>query len=124
MDAAGDRNKPIIASEVSFPSALGKSSQHFGFETTEAGQASRLGALLPMLAADRKKLRLLAFYHYTWLSRDIPGGKTFTFGGLFRFKLHTFTIVAKPAYPVFRAAALRIEGCRQKARVATRCAKR
>ena len=89
MDRAGDTAKPILATEISFPSAQGKSSQHFGFETTEAGQAAKLAQLLPMLAADRSKLHLLAFYHYTWLSRDIPGGKTFTFAGLFRFRRHT-----------------------------------
>ena len=81
MDRAGDGSKPILATEVSFPSAQGKSSQHFGFETTEAGQASKLSQLLPMLAANRNKLHLLGFYHYTWLSRDIRGGKSFSFSG-------------------------------------------
>jgi hypothetical protein len=124
MDRAGDNRKPILATEVSFPSAEGKSSQHFGFETSEAGQASKLAQLLPMLAADRGKLRLLAFYHYNWLTRDINGDKSFSFAGLFSFRRNTFSIIAKPAYAAFRSAALVMEGCRVKATVASNCARR
>jgi hypothetical protein len=123
MNRAGDRRKPILATEVSFPSAQGEASQHFGFETTEAGQAANLAQLLPMLAAGRTKLGLLGFYHYTWLSRDIPGDKSFAFAGLFRFRRHTFKIVPKPAYAAFKSAALAMEGCRMKV-VANRCARR
>jgi hypothetical protein len=47
MNQAGDSHKPMLATEVSWPSSVGESSQDFGFETTEAGQASRLAALLP-----------------------------------------------------------------------------
>jgi hypothetical protein len=119
MDQAGDPNKPILATEVSWPSSVGKSSQNFGFETTEAGQASRLSSLLPMLAADRRKLRLIGFYHYTWVGREHRGDKSFSFAGLFRFTNNK--LVAKPAYQAFRRAALAIEGCRVKGPVATRC---
>ena len=73
MNQAGDTRKPIIASEVSFPSSLGKASQSFGFETTEAGQARNLRTLLPLLAGARNRLHLLGFYHYNWIGREHRG---------------------------------------------------
>ena len=122
MNQAGDTRKPIIASEVSFPSALGKSSQNFGFETNEAGQANNLRALLPLLSAARNRLHLMAFYHYNWIGREHRGDKSFSFAGLLR--LMGRRLVAKPAFAAFRTAALAIEGCRVKSSLATRCARR
>jgi hypothetical protein len=122
MDRAGDTRKPIIASEISFPSAVGKSSQHFGFETTEAGQARDLAALLPLLAARRHRLHLLGFYHFSWAGREHRHDSSFSFAGLFRW-VH-FRLVVKPAYPAFRSAALAMEGCKVKAAIATRCRRR
>jgi hypothetical protein len=123
MDRAGDTRKPIIASEVSFPSAVGKTapSQLFGFETNEAGQAANLRALLPLLSAARNRLHLLGFYHYNWIGREHSGDKPFSFAGLLR--LTGRRLVAKPAFAAFRTAALAIEGCRVKAPLATRCTK-
>jgi hypothetical protein len=124
MNQAGDTRKPIIASEVSFPSSVGKApSQHFGFETTEAGQARNLRALLPLLAAARNRLHLLAFYHYNWIGREHRGDKSFSFAGLLRMTQRN-RLVAKPALAAFRGAALAIEGCRVKGTLATRCRKR
>jgi len=121
MNQAGDTRKPIIASEVSFPSALGRSSQNFGFETTEAGQARNLRALIPLLAGARNRLHLMAFYHYNWIGREHRHDKSFSFAGLLRLNGR---LVAKPAFAAFRAAALAVEGCRVKSSLATRCAKR
>ncbi len=122
MNRAGDTRKPIIASEVSYPSSLGKASQYFGFETTEAGQARNLKALLPLLAGARNRLHLFAFYHYNWIGREHRGDKSFSFAGLLRMSQRN-RLVAKPALAAFRAAALAIEGCRVKATLATRCSK-
>lgn len=122
MNHAGDRGKPIIASEISFPSSLGKASQHFGFETTESGQAQSLKKLLPLLAAARNQLHLLAFYHYTWIGREHLHDKSFSFAGLLR--LTGTRLMAKPALAAFRAAALALEGCRVKGPLATRCRQR
>ncbi len=60
----GDKRKPLLATELSWPSAKGKSPQHFDWNTTEAGQARNIAALLPMLApaskvAEPDRLRLL-----------------------------------------------------------------
>jgi hypothetical protein len=123
MSAAGDRNKPIVADEVSWPSSLGKTDHNVGldFATTEAGQARKLGRLLPLLAAARKSLRLLGFYYYTWAGAEVHNGLAFDFAGLLRFKHSMF--VAKPAFYVFRHDALALERCRQKGPIATSCVK-
>jgi hypothetical protein len=122
MDQAGDRDKPMVADEISWPSSLGKTSgNEFDFATTERGQAKNIAALLPMLGRDRKTLRLLGFDYYTWAGREDLGGISFDFAGLFRFKHGKF--VAKPALGAFRKAALALEGCRKKGPVATSCVK-
>jgi hypothetical protein len=120
MNRYGDRHKPLYASEVSWPSSLGKSSQHFGFETTEAGQAQRISQLLPLLAANRRGLGLAGFDWSTWVTRDQPGDKSFEFAGL--FKDPHGHLIAKPAYSAFRRAALSLESCKVKAAIASRCA--
>jgi hypothetical protein len=122
MAAHGDAHKPVLAGEVSWPSALGQPSYNpFGFDfiTTEAGQASNLLALAPMLAHDRRALGLLGFYYYNWANVEPPNGFAFDFSGLFRYI--SGQLFAKPAFAAFEFAALGIEGCRQKAGVATRC---
>ena len=50
MDAAGDRRKPIILTELNWPSALHRTPFGADYETTAAGQARRLAEVLPLLA--------------------------------------------------------------------------
>jgi hypothetical protein len=119
MDHNGDASKPILATEVSWPSSLGKAPQ-FGFETTEAGQASKTAELLPKLASNRRRLRLIGFYYYAWIVGDEhPGSPSFDFAGLLR--IAGSKIVRKPAFFTFTRAALALEGCRQKASAASHC---
>jgi hypothetical protein len=121
MNQAGDRTKPMVADEISWPSSVGKTDRNeFDFATTERGQARDIAALLPMLGRDRNKLHLLGFDYYTWAGVEDRGGLSFDFAGLFRFKHGTFT--AKPALSAYRKAALALEGCKKKVLVATRCA--
>jgi hypothetical protein len=124
MNASGDRRKPMLADEVSWPSSKGKTrhTEGFDFATTEAGQAKNIAALLPMLGRDRRKLRLLGFYYYDWAGTEQRNGNAFEFAGLFRWNSDNF--VAKPAYFAFRRAALRLENCRQKGSAATVCTQR
>jgi hypothetical protein len=117
----GDADKPLLATEVSWPSAQGKSPQHYDFNTTEAGQARNIAAVLPMLGAERTQLGLIGFYYYTWVGDEAPRAPAFSFAGL--LGLQRGTLVAKPALSAFRTGALALEQCRQKAAVATRCAK-
>jgi hypothetical protein len=117
----GDGQKPLIYTELSWPSALGKSPMHWDFNTTEAGQARNIAAVLPMLGAQRASLGLLSFYYYTWVGDEAPRAPAFNYAGL--LALRDGHLVAKPALNLFTKAALALEQCRRVSSLATRCAK-
>jgi hypothetical protein len=121
MNAAGDRHKPIIADELGWNSSKGKSPTSFGIETTEAGQAHNLAALFRLLGPARARLGLIAFSYYDWAGVENVGGDEFGFAGLSRFANGIF--VRKPAFAVYRKAALSLERCHRKSSVATHCDK-
>jgi hypothetical protein len=123
MDRAGDRGKPIFATELSWPSASGKARTLFENATTESGQATKVPQAMRLLAKYRKTLRIGGFYYYTWMTNEtMPGasGDPFNFAGLLRF-INGVGITPKPVYATFTSAALAIEGCRSKSGVATNC---
>jgi hypothetical protein len=122
MDHHGDRAKPMLVTELGWPSSLGESANTFGVATTPSGQASRLAAVIPMLASARTRLGIAGFDVYTWIGEQQRGASPFGYSGLFGFDPVTGTVSAKPAYAVFRDAALALEGCHVKAAVATSCA--
>lgn len=121
MDRHGDAGKPILADEISWPSALGKTPHNVGYDflSTATGQAHKLSVLLPMLAKDRRALGLLAFYYYTWASTPVLDGNAFDFSGLYSYS--SGRLVAKPALAVYRRSVLALESCRRKGSIATRC---
>lgn len=119
MDRFGDSAKPLLATELSWPSAQGKTSSHYDFDTTEAGQARDIAALLPLIGRQRLSLGLIGFYYYTWIGQEDPGRSAFNFAGLRR--LHHGQVTDKPALAAFRRGALALEQCRRKGAVATRC---
>jgi hypothetical protein len=114
-----DGRKPLLATEISWPSAQGKSHQKFDFDTTEAGQARDIAALLPMIGANYKSLRLAGFYYYTWMGDESDRSLAFNFAGLLRFDDNKVTI--KPALGAFRRAALALEHCKRKGSLASSC---
>jgi hypothetical protein len=124
MNENGDRRKPIIADEISWPSSLGKTHHNQGFDigTTEAGQASRIAAMLPLLGQNRRTLNVSGFYYYTWAGRDDRNGGAFDFSGLLHWGDGAFT--PKPAFSAFRKAALALENCRRRGARAGVCAQR
>jgi hypothetical protein len=122
MARHGDRRKPITVTEFGWPSSRGKV-RGIGVSTDRRGQAARLARALPLLARHRKRLRLQSAYYYTWVTNDRPNSSIFFFAGL-RHRLPSGEIVPKPAFHAFRRIALRLERCRVKATVATRCARR
>jgi hypothetical protein len=121
MARYGDRRKPVTVTEFGWPSSKGKV-RGIGVSTDRRGQAARLRKALPLLARNRKRLRLANVYYYTWVTNDRPNTSIFNFAGL-RHRLPSGKIVPKPAFHVFRRTALRLEDCRVKAAVATRCAR-
>ncbi len=118
-----DGKKPLLATEIGWPSAQGQGvQQHYDFETTEAGQARDISQVLPLLGQQRSALRLIGFYYYTWVGdEDKPHNYVFQFSGLLRFEDNRIT--AKPALAAFRSGTLALELCRQKGAVATSCVK-
>jgi hypothetical protein len=121
MSRFGDRLKPLIATEVSWPSAKGKTPQHYDFDTTEAGQAKDISQLLPLIGEDRVSLGLAGFYYYTWMGTEQNGNPAFDFAGLLAYRGGKVT--TKPALAAFRTGALALERCRRKGAVATSCVK-
>ncbi len=107
MKLGRDSNKPLIAGELGWPSALNQTPRTYDFQTTEAGQARNLRALLPLLAANRRALGLIGFYWYTWMGDEHPGAPAFNFSGL--LSIHNGQVRAKPALAAFRQAARSIE---------------
>ena len=121
MRANGDARKPLLVTELSWPSAKGKVKSRYGYEMTESGQAARVRAALPYLAARRGALRIERVYWYSWLTRETDDVYPFDYAGLRR--LEPDRVVAKPAYAAFRSTALRMQGCRKKSGDATRCSR-
>jgi polysaccharide biosynthesis protein PslG len=122
MNENGDRHKPLMATEIGWPSSKGQTPQDPGFATTEQGQASKLAQLFPLLLENRQRLNLAGIDYYTWADNETRGGWYFDFAGLFR--VHGGRFHTKPAYNVFRREALSSESCRVKGPVATVCVKR
>lgn len=123
LNQAGLRRRPILADEISWGSSMqkgvGPGQVGLDIATTEAGQARKIGQLLPMLVRDRHRLGLAGFDYYNWAGEETPGGVVFDYSGLFRLSGYQFQV--KPAYYVFRRDALAMEGCRAKGTLATEC---
>jgi hypothetical protein len=122
MKRYGDARKPLLVTELSWPSAQGKTSRKYGIEVTERGQAARLRKALPLLAARRRTLRLEAVYWYTWLTADSRDDYPFDYAGASR--LRDGRIVRKPAFRALRDTALALEGCTAKPAGARSCTRR
>lgn len=123
MDRFKDGRKPLYATEVSWPSAIPYTKVHFDWDTTEAGQARNIAALLPMLGADRSSLRLQGFYYYSWMGTEDYQAPDFAYAGLVGITTGG-QVFTKPALGAFKHAALTLEHCKVKSSVATRCARR
>jgi len=121
MNENGDRAKPMIATEMGFPSSVGKATT-IGFETTERGQAVYSAQTIKLLAGHRPGLGLAGFDYYSWMGEEYSGAYTFNYSGLFAFTGGTVRV--KPAYAAFRSVALAIEHCKVPGPLAGQCAKR
>lgn len=111
MRRHGDGRVPIIVSELTWPSAKGKTKNTIGFETTDAGQATRLRAAYRELLRQRRTLGLQTVMWYTWLSPDRDSPNSFSWSGLRRLgPLGTDAPVNKPAYGSYCAIARRVQG--------------
>jgi hypothetical protein len=121
MAKHGEKHMPLWVTELSWTSAKGKTSERFGNEATESGQAKKVTAAYSMLAALRGKLRIGRVYWYTWLSRDRQHDYPFDWAGLSKVTSKG-NVKHKPAFAAFRRIALELEHCRSKRHRADRCA--
>jgi Glycosyl hydrolase catalytic core len=121
MKRNGDAAKPIMITEMGWNASVGhKPSDNFCCQSTEARQAAKVKAVLPLLAQYRAALKLQAFYYYTWASQGTNGGPSAGWAGL--FQIHGFKLVAQPVYAQFKAGVLALEHCRRVGKLAGRCA--
>ncbi len=120
MDKYGDAHKPILATEITWPSSEGKAPPQFGVSTTEAQQAQRVAQVLPLLEANQRRLGLMGFYWYTWMGNESPTKHPYAFDFAGLRKYVSGKISNKPALATFTEGALRIEGCQAKT-IATSC---
>jgi hypothetical protein len=109
LRAAGDGDKPLWLTEVSWSSGQGKvlPRYRFGFETTEQGQAARLAQALPLLAAKRRSLGIERMYWESWATRDRNAQSTWDWAGL--RELDGTTLRPKPAFAAFVRVARRLQ---------------
>jgi hypothetical protein len=107
MARHGDRRKPVLVTELSWPSSLGKVPSRYGYETDERGQARQLQRGLRALAVNRRRLGIERVYWYTWMTRETSPDYPFDYAGLRRIRRSG--IREKPALGALRrtTAALR-----------------
>jgi hypothetical protein len=122
MKDHGDSGRPLMVTEMSWTSARGKTSQQFGFEEDEKGQAQHLADAYTLLARERKRLKLHGVFWYTWLTRDESTSYPFDYAGV--NKLRNGAVVRKPAYKAMRKTAVPLEGCSSKTVDAGSCTSR
>ncbi|HYP47210.1 MAG TPA: beta-galactosidase [Thermoleophilaceae bacterium] len=124
MSRQGDRRKPIVLTEVSWPGSVGKVPKGalLGLETTGRGQAQRLQAAYRELAAQRRKLGVSQAFWYTWSTPYDNAGPlklvTFRYSGLVRQRDGSFS--RTPLLASYAKLAAQYEGCRKGAN-ARRC---
>lgn len=107
LDKRGYRKVPLWLTELTWSSAKGKKTPLTqNWETTEAGQASRLRDVFKLLLEERRSLKLARVFWYTWATLDNGSKNSFDYSGLNQFRADG-TFRAKPALAAFRAAAKR-----------------
>ncbi|MDQ3933501.1 MAG: hypothetical protein M3340_02595 [Actinomycetota bacterium] len=111
MERYRDRKRPLMITELSWTSAKGKAAFTYGNERTEEGQAKALRQGFQRMARERRRLRILRVYWYTWMTRDAHPNIPFDYAGVVRLEKDG-SVTRKPAFEAYRATALALEGRR------------
>jgi len=119
MAKHGDGRVPLLATEYGWNSGLDVAPLTTGFDTNERGQAANLAQVAKLLARDRKKLGLERIFWASWLSPPTGSPYGYNYTGLRRQS--GGGVASKPALTAFKRTALKLEACRRKAKLATRC---
>jgi hypothetical protein len=112
MTEHGDRRKQIAISELTWPSAKGKTKNTYGWETTEQGQAKRLTNAFRALVRKRRAWRIERLTWSTWLTPDANSPNSFDWSGLRKLDPAdpSGEPVSKPALQAYREVTLPLEG--------------
>jgi hypothetical protein len=109
LNKRGYSKVPLWLTELTWSSAKGKKTPLTqNWETTEAGQASRLREVFKLLLAQRRSLRLARVFWYSWATLDNGSKNSFDYSGLNQFRTDG-TFRAKPSLAAFKAVALAAE---------------
>ena len=111
MARYGDRKLPVAITELSWTSAKGKAAWTYGNERTEEGQAKAVRQGLQRMAKERRRLRILGVYWYTWMTVERDPNYPFDYAGLVRLERDD-RVTRKPAFYAYRSTALALEGRR------------
>lgn len=109
MNANGDSRKPIMVTEITWPSAIGtEATTTTGFETTAAGQAKKLTQAYKGFLRYRTKWRIQNVIWSTWLTSDAGSRNSFDWSGLRRLDPADpiGAPLDKPALAAYRTLAL------------------
>jgi polysaccharide biosynthesis protein PslG len=106
MKQYDDAGKPMVVTEMSWPSAKGHIKKLDFNEVTEKEQAQRVTGAFELMARNRRKFRIQAAYWYTWMTTD-RGGYYFDYAGL--KKLTSKGPRSKPAFKAFRSVAQKLQ---------------
>jgi hypothetical protein len=110
MNEAGDRRKPLWATEVSWPASRGRNTTGPHFLDHGDGTMARYLTRFYRAAASRaRRLRLQRVFWYTWASGYVPGRELFEYSGLLTFA--NGETRPRPAFRAFRRSARRLQGC-------------
>jgi hypothetical protein len=102
---AGDPDRPLWLTEVTWSSGKRPGHTPFPFETTVPDQAKRLGEAIPQLIAQRKALGIDRIFWENWISTDSNHENPFDFSGL-RVLHPDGKVTAKPAFDAYKKIAL------------------
>ena len=107
MARNGDARKPVVVTELSWPSSRGKVAAPFAMSVTQARQGPVLRRAYRLLARHRRRLKLRGVFWYTWMTREESQSNDFEYAGLVRIGPGG-SVTAKPALTDFRRTARRL----------------
>jgi hypothetical protein len=106
---AGDAERPLWLTEITWSSGKRPGVPARPFETTPADQAARLSEALPLLIRERKRLGVERIYWENWISTDSNHDNPFDYSGL-RVLRPDGSVTEKPAFAEFKRIALEQRG--------------
>ena len=106
---AGDADRPLWLTEITWSSGKRPGHKPAPFETTPQDQAARLAQAVPLLIRTRDELGVERIFWENWISKDSNHDNAFDFSGL-RVLGPDGSVSEKPAFAEFKRIALGLQG--------------